>query len=321
MSARTAIRAAVGIGVSIVAVVVLLQTVDISGLGDRLSTLRPGWLLIAPVALLLQLAIRSWRWAYLLTATTGVPVRALRVAGPLTVGYLANALLPARLGEVARSILVARREALPFGGVVASVVVERVLDLGALLAIGVAAAGARNIGWNAFALVGVLLAGLALAIWLAPRLAGWAVRLVPGPVRAPIADFLRGLGAIGPRAAGAAIALSAVAWLGDIALMWASARSLGFELSAEATVAIAVGAALGTALPAVSGYIGTYEIGAVAIGSLAGTPPDVILAIAVIAHVLAVVPVALLGAVVVAGTGLPLARSADEVAGPSGAPV
>ncbi len=312
MSARAAIRGAIGIGISIAAVIVLLQTVDVSDLGDRLSTLQPGWLLIAPVALLLQLAIRSRRWALLLGATTGKSIRTLRVAGPLAVGYLANALLPARLGEVARSILVARREAVGIGAVIASVVVERVLDLGALLAIGVATAGAQNIGWNAFALAAALLVGLGVAIWLAPVLAGFVSRVGPRAVRAPIADFLRGLAGIGPRVAGIVLALSAIAWLGDIALMWASGRALGIELSAEAAIAIAVGAALGTAIPAASGYIGTYEIGAVAIGSLAGTPPETVLAIAVVAHVLAVVPVALLGAAVVAGTGLPLTRPGDD---------
>ncbi len=321
MSARAAIRGAIGVGISIVAVIVLLQTVDVSGLSDRLSTIQPAWLLIAPVALLIQLAVRSRRWALLLGATTGKSIRTLRVAGPLAVGYLANALLPARLGEVARSILVARREAVGIGAVIASVVVERVLDLGALLAIGVATAGSRNIGWNAVALAGLLLVGLGVAIWLAPVVAGVVTRIAPGRIRAPIADFLRGLGGIGPRAAATAITLSAIAWLGDIALMWAAARALGFELSAEATIAIAVGAALGTAIPAASGYIGTYEIGAVAIGSLAGTPPESILAIAVVAHVLAVVPVALLGAVVVAGTGLPLRRSRDEAAAQRQAPV
>lgn len=314
MSSRAAIRGAIGIVVSIAAIALLVQNVDISRVSDRLSTLQPAWLLLAPVALLAQLAVRSGRWAFLLSTMASRSVRALRVAGPLAVGYLVNALLPARLGEVARAILVARREALAFGAVIASVVAERVLDLGALLAIGVVAAGQRNIGWNALLLAAALVAGLAFATRLAPVLARWILRLVPRPVGAPAADFLLGLGGVGLRAAVIVLALSAIAWLGDIALMWLSARALGIELSAEATVAIAVGAALGTALPAVSGYIGTYEIGAVAIGSLGGTAPDTILAIAVVAHVLAVVPIAVLGALVVAGTGLSLSRTLDEAA-------
>ncbi len=316
MNVRMAIRGAIGVAVSVASVLLLLGTIDLHAVAARISAIEPGWLAIAPVSLAVQLGLRSMRWALLLTATTHIGVRTIRVIGPLTVGYLANALLPARLGEVARSVLVARREAIAFGAVVASVVVERVLDLAALLVVGLAITGVAGIGWLAVAITGALLAGLMALIGLAPAIMVRLDRFAPTVIRASLRDFLAGIVGVGLRASSLALVLSAVAWFGDVALMWAAARSLGIDLPLSAAVAIAVGAALGTALPAASGYLGTYEVGAVALGSFAGTAPDTVLAIAIVAHVFAVVPVALLGAITVASSGLPLSRTRDDPAGP-----
>ncbi len=117
-------------------------------------------------------------------------------------------------------------------------------------------------------------------------------------------EFLKGIAGVGPRPLLAAYALSVTAWLGDAVLVCACSMALGVNLAPPAAIAIAVGAALGTALPAAGGYLGTYELGAVAMGSLVGTPPETILAIAVLAHVFAVVPVALLGTVAVVRMGV-----------------
>jgi hypothetical protein len=73
------------------------------------------WLAMPLIALGVQLAIRARRWAFLLTVASATAVRTRRVVAPLTVGYFVNAVLPARLGEVARAVLVAQREHLPIG--------------------------------------------------------------------------------------------------------------------------------------------------------------------------------------------------------------
>jgi hypothetical protein len=257
------------------------------------------------VALGVQFSIRATRWAMLLTAATGTRVRAIRVAGPMAVGYLVNAVLPARLGEVARAVLVARRERLAIAPVAASVVVERVVDLSALLTIGLVSTGAvEAIGPTAI----VATAGLVIALGILAVSARWVAahlpRRLPSRARTLAVQFLEGIGGLGPRPLLGAYGLSVLAWFGDAALVWACGMALGVELGLPAAIAIAVGAALGTALPAAGGYLGTYELGAVAIGTLAGTPPDTILAIAVLAHVFAVVPVALLGVAAVVRMGV-----------------
>jgi hypothetical protein len=299
------LRLAVGVGISAAAVLLLTRTVDVPATAGRLSSINPWWLVVPLAAIATQLSIRAVRWSILLTATTRTAVQPTRVVGPLVVGYLANAVLPARLGEVARAVLVARREHLPIAEVAASIVVERVIDLSALLTIGLLSTGVlAAVGGTAQAATAALVATIVALALSARWLASHLPRRLPGRLRTVVGQFLVGISGVGPRPLLSAYALSAVAWMGDVALVWACGQALDVGLSLPAAIAIAVGAALGTALPAASGYLGTYELGAVTIGSLAGTAPDTILAIAVVAHVLAVVPIALLGIVAVIRMGV-----------------
>jgi hypothetical protein len=64
-----------------------------------------------------------------------------------------------------------------------------------------------------------------------------------------------------------------------------------------AAVAIGLGGALGTALPAAPGYLATYELGAVTLGSLAGVPRETVLPVAILTHVLGVTILAAAGGV------------------------
>ena len=122
----TAARFMAGVAASVVAIALLFATVEM--LPARSAASRASmshgsssrWLFSQFSSRCEQSGGRSW-----LGAAAGNVVQARRLAGPLAVGYLANAVFPARLGEVARIVLVARRELLPAGMVAASVVVER----------------------------------------------------------------------------------------------------------------------------------------------------------------------------------------------------
>jgi uncharacterized membrane protein YbhN (UPF0104 family) len=300
MQARTGARLALGLAVSGLACLLVINSVDVSATAARLSSVQPGWLLVPLVALALQLLVRARRWAILLAATSGTPVRTGRIVGPLAVGYLANGALPARVGEVARAVLVARREHLAIAAVAASVVVERVVDLVALLSIGLVSTwtvGIGAIGALAIAMAAVLVSGLGVLAVLARPLAARVPRRMPDRLRRPAVQFLTSIGGVGFPAALAAFGLSLLAWMGDVTLVWACMQSLGLHLGLSVVVPIAIGAALGTALPAASGYLGTYELGAVTFGTLFGAAPDTVLSIALLSHVLAVVPTAAVGLV------------------------
>ena len=295
MTDRLAVRLAIGAVASVAACIVLLQVVDMPATLGRLGSLEPAWLIVPLIALAVQFGLRTWRWRLLLSAAAATRVGLGRVAGPLAVGYLANVVLPARLGEMVRAVIVARRERLAIGSVAASVVVERAFDIVALLVLGILTTGIGSVGWLSGAAVTGLLAGLWALARFAPAINRNVPRHLPRRLRGATAHFLSGVGGIGLRTATAGLAASALAWTGDIAVVWSCARAIGVDLSLAAATAIAVGAVLGTAVPAAGGYVGTYELGAVAFGSLAGTSSDTILAVALLSHVFAVIPMGLVG--------------------------
>src|SRR5690349_24920895 len=76
--------------------------------------------------MLANLAIRSFRWQYLLeplgSATFANAFRATAV------GFAANSVLPARAGEVIRPYFLARREQMSATGAFATIILERLLD-------------------------------------------------------------------------------------------------------------------------------------------------------------------------------------------------
>lgn len=79
--------------------------------------------------------LRAWRWQFLLASVASVPVRRLFVV--VNIGYMANNLLPARLGELVRAAYLAHREErVGTPASIATLSVERLYDGLTLLAIG-----------------------------------------------------------------------------------------------------------------------------------------------------------------------------------------
>ncbi len=90
------------------------------------SRLDPLILVVYFFILLVIEGVRIFRWGILLRPLGAVPVVRLLTAG--TVGFMALMLLPLRLGEFARPILVAERGKIRISAALATVVVERVID-------------------------------------------------------------------------------------------------------------------------------------------------------------------------------------------------
>ncbi len=110
-----------------------LRNVDFSGVANAIATARQGMIFLALLVLTLGYGIRAIRWQYLLSplgeVTLGTALHSTMI------GFAVNAILPGRVGELLRPYLLARREALSTSAVVATVLVERVLDLVAILVI------------------------------------------------------------------------------------------------------------------------------------------------------------------------------------------
>lgn len=315
-----------GLAISVVALWVLVQLIDIEAAARVLSKADPVPLLGVIPIIGIQLLLRSFRWRALLDVTKPpTRLRIARLVPVLLIGYLANAVLPARLGEPIRAYLVARRERLDGAQAFGTVVLERILDTASLAALAfVAALIAPGPAWLIQALAIALLAAAVIVILLVTGAMGpvlqWSDRLAAMP-RFPIvaipARVLHGIaigadGARRPRAVVLAVGVSLVCWLLDATTFWLVGRSVGVSLPIAGAVLIAAVTVLGTALPSAPGYIGTFDLAAAATATALGVPASSALALAVLAHAVTVLPLAAAGAVALVASGSRLSGLVGE---------
>ena len=188
---------------------------------EVLRTASPAWIAVMLVTTTVDVGARGARWRALLAPIAPLPYR--RVLGYTYIGYLANNVLPARLGELYRSHALGEGEGVSRTTVLGTVVVERVVDtimVVAIASLAVVVLSVRGVMGSAvllgLAFVSLLVIGLGLGM-AAHRLPG-AARVTEIISRWPrvleLARRLReGLAVAGrPGTLVAALAFSALAW-------------------------------------------------------------------------------------------------------------
>jgi hypothetical protein len=287
------IRAIVGAAISIAAIWLLLRSVDVGRAVDVLRTADRGWIGLMAAFILTDLGVRALRWQRLVAPIGHVRYRAMLAY--LLVGYMANNVLPARIGELVRVHYLGDREGLSRTTTLGTVVVERVIDF--VVVVGIASAAiivlsVRGIVASAvlvgIAVAGLLAAGVAIGI-AAHRLPG-AERIAGAAERWPrvrdLGSNLRGGLAVAgrPRTLAEGLVLSMIAWGVTVLAFAAAGQAIGIQLTIGQAALLASGVALATAIPAGPANLGTFELAAVQIGKAVGVPDTAAFALALLAH-------------------------------------
>jgi hypothetical protein len=289
------LRATIGIAVSVVALWILVQSVDIPAALDVLRTASLAWIAVMLVTTTVDIGSRGARWRTLLAPIA--PLRYRRVLGYTYIGYLANNVLPARLGELYRSHALGEGEGVSRTTVLGTVVVERVVDtvmVVAVAAVAVLVLSVRGVMSSAvlLGLAFVALAVIALGLGIAAHRLPGADRVAAIIARRPrlleLARRLReGLAVAGrPSTIAAAVALSAVAWAASTGTFLAAGQAVGVELSIAQAALLCSGVALVSIVPSGPGYVGTFELTVVAIADGFGIPRDSAFALGLLVHVM-----------------------------------
>ena len=261
--ARKRLSAAVGLTVTGVFLYLAARNVELERLREVLAGAKPLWLVPILGIAAADILVRALRWRILLSGAVKAPVGALYRLSAIGLGV--NNVLFARLGELTRALLAARQLGVPVMTSLASVAVERALDVAALLSLfTLASIGAPMVAAEARLAAGALLAAavgalLVLALageWFAGLTRRWTKlheltsQLVVG------AAVLRR-----PKAALGAVLLSWSLWLMDAGIYWCAARALGLGgiMDFPQSILVLSWAGAGAALPAAPGAIGTFE--------------------------------------------------------------
>lgn len=311
-------RAALGVAVTVVLLWWVLRDVDFAVVLTEVRGADYGLLGLAVAVATATFLLRALRWKVLLhplRPDTGLRARFAAV----NIGFMANNLLPLRVGEFARAYALSRLEPVSAGGAFGSLAVERFLDaitvLGLLL-VAVAApdfpddalVGGRSVGSVVNLMAGVVAAVLlglvVMLVWPRPivraveRLAG---RGLPDESARRVVDtlaaFLEGLHSLrSPRLLLAAVAWSLVVWCWNALGFWIGFRAFGIEASYFAALFVNGIVAFAVAAPSSPGFFGTFHAGVtVALAGVYGVAEGQTLAYAFGYHLGGFIPVTLFG--------------------------
>jgi len=279
---RNVIRVLVSIAVSGAFVALSLRGTDVRAVAAQMLSADLRGVLGYLALLFCVHLVRTVRWGLLLRPLGKVSFFRLNTA--TAVGYMLLILLPLRLGELARPLLISRPHrgdgpVLPRSGAFASCVVERIIDglaIGALGVIALRALGDRATGpaaefaqravWLVTGGFAALCVGVVAIIVLRERAVGlvrralgrFSVRLSTR-VGGMLDTFIGALGVgSGPRLA-LVLLLTAVHWaLHVIGFIWV-ARGFGFELTPLQACAVLATQVVGVMVPAGPGMVGTSQ--------------------------------------------------------------
>jgi len=122
-----------GAGISAVALYLAFRNVPVSELIDYFGAIDYAWIVPSIALALLSFVLRVFRWRIILTSTRDIGF--WRAFHPLMIGFMVNCILPGRLGEVVRPVVLKKRDNVPITTGLATVVTERVFDIGLLVAL------------------------------------------------------------------------------------------------------------------------------------------------------------------------------------------
>lgn len=310
-------KAILGIAISALLIWWVLRGVELSEVWSEVRNARWGLLLAAVAVATSGFLVRALRWKLLLHPIRAGTTLRHRFAA-VNIGFAANNLLPARVGEFARAWAISRLEPVSISGALGSLVVERFLDGVAILALLMVAllhpsfpAEATVAGQPLAAVVtavSVLLGGilggiLLLLLFPEPFLKGAdsvgrvlperAARTLIGGLR----SFVDGLEALrNPRLLFGALAWSLGFWAWNAVSFWLAMHAFGIDEGYATALFVQAIIALGVAVPSAPGFFGTFHAAAVvALVEVYGVGENATLAFAFGYHLGGFIPVTLMG--------------------------
>lgn len=321
---RGVVRLCIGGVVSLLMVWLAARGVTWADLVENLRRVNMSWLLIGVVCVLAGYLATAFRWRALLRATCPL---ALTTAFEFTmIGYLAGLVLPARLGDVAKVVLVGRHTGASSSRVLGSVVLERLADMVMLLLLAAVFSLTASIpamfknALMALALITVIvIVFLALGVEHWRHLVGPFLRLLPQRIALSIDKNLtqasNGMQALRrPKQLLVVLMQTTVSWgcaaLAMTALSWAC----GLRLPWYAGPFILVLTNLGGIIPVSPGAIGVYHFLAVTAVTIWAPDTTAALSFAVVTHAVSLLVIVAAGALSLARHGLSIGTLRTQLA-------
>lgn len=280
--------------------------------GEFVSAIRrmnPLYFLPAFGCYLISLLFRTLRWKIMLGTVKSIGLRPL--FSYIVIGYMANNLLPARLGEIVRAYVTGKRERMSRSSAFASVVLERLFDgitivVILLLLMFIADVDRGWLRYMAWVSSSLFFGGLCFLFVLvykrdaALSLAAAAARYLPKRIGSKVlhilSRFVDGLKLLhSPCDFAVSLLLSFPVWMAEVAVYIIYLKAFGIEVPYKAALLALVVVNLSSLIPSSPAYIGVFQYACRISLAVFGVAGSVALAWSITLHATQVIPVTLLG--------------------------
>jgi glycosyltransferase 2 family protein len=320
-----------GIGILIGAIFICLafRNVDFSEMWHSLQTANYWYILPSIAILFFSHLLRALRWRYLLD-----PVRRLDISSlfsSLMIGYTANLVTPAHLGEFLRAYVLSRKRDVSMGCAFGTIVTERIIDVLCLLGLMAVAVLIHPFpGWAVksgyIMLFGTI--GLSVILILLKRFTSRALVLVrffsrPLPARLGsrlelvVGKFASGVVALRYARDYLAVALlSMVIWVCYGFVFYFCLEGFGFtekyHLVWYVSLVLLVITTISVVVPSSPGYVGAYHFLCQVTLGMFGVPAGPALSFAAVVHGVMFLPVLVVGLAIANYEGVSLLRGQGQ---------
>jgi uncharacterized protein (TIRG00374 family) len=295
------IRQVLGVGISVICLVLVFRKVDFAQLRHAIETFRWHFIAIGLACLAVDYSMRIQRWAVMLRAA-GASVSGLRCAAPFLGSITLNNVLPFRAGDLVRAFVFPAAIGVRRVTATASLLLERLVDvLTLLLALGIGLSLTpvghlpEWLGRSVFSLAVVGCLALFGAVALNRPIARLFTRLAavltargstrPANMLVALAELTDDIGKMSRlRTLVSLLFLSIIVWSGETGLFWAVLHGLGIDAAYPAALTVMAIATLSTLVPSSPGYVGPFHLAAYSGAMMLGSSSAQAASFAVLAH-------------------------------------
>lgn len=309
------LRLVIGCALSAVCLYFVFRNIRFNEVERALETFRWPYLVVGVLSLAIGYTARIHRWKMLLEAC-GPKVSTAACASPFLASIALNNVLPFRLGDVVRALVFPAALGVTKTGATATLVLERLVDLltlliclalaGSFFPKGALPASVVDIVLVLAVLGSIALLGLILFTGLVVKSIRWLEKSLTNKAPQKVLNLLHALGDLGEalqaisrlRTIFAALAISFVAWAGELGLYLALMQGIGMPFSLPGGLLLMSMATIATLVPSSPGYVGPYHLAAFTAAHLMGGSSSQAMTLAVLCHLGVWLPTTIAGATV-----------------------
>ena len=313
----------IGIGISAICIVAIFWVIEPREIWEALKVVRLSYLILIGIAMVIFLMIRAWRWQFML----GPDVSWWQVFHIQNIGYMLNMVLPFRIGDMGRAVLIGNVPPATIAGGISTMVVEQLISMLTIivfLPFTLASVdtlplwmqnGAQAFGFAT--IFGVLLLVVAANQRpLATRISTAILNRVPFLETKywlkRIEELLDGLNSLTRLKDGfILIVLSILVWVPILFAYYIGALAVGINITPMQAGFVMCAAALSVALPSSPGQIGVFHAAVIGALQVLGQPEGASASFAIVYHAMNLTTMIIMGLIGLSSIGSTFANVVD----------